>query len=493
MHPITLPVSELKPALSGLSKVIVNKSTLLVLKTLKVERTPEGWICLTATDLDRFVTVRLEQPAKGEALSLLVPFEELSKFVKTASKGDQVHVLPNTEKEVFLRFNLGDQIGETKVPTCPVQEFPAIPRVQGKPVPVSESFRLALHDAMACASVDETRRILTGACLDVSQPKNHYLVGTDGRHLFSCNSFDLPFPKNLVIPKHKFLGFKDFNLDGAWQLRLSDVSDGKSQLLQISSRRWRFITKLIDGSYPNWRQVIPPPRDTHTTLTFDPDKLDALMPLIEKLPNHDEKHHSLGIEYQNKECRLLFKDDLTAPWTSVPLPHCKAEGKPVTVFLDRRHLLKALQFGLNTLGIIDATQAVRFHLGGRQMVMMPVRPNEPEEQGQKAPAPPSRDTPAPETLRPQPPSERKPHSMPNHSSPPPTASANPPEPPTTLLGQLQLVIGEVDIVGAQHYQVGKKLREVSTRLRSLVTSQKASDKEMRTLRQHLRGLQSMRI
>ena len=65
MHPITLPLAELKPALAGLGKVINHRSTLPVLHHLKIERTNEGWIALTCTDLDHFVTIRLERPAEG--------------------------------------------------------------------------------------------------------------------------------------------------------------------------------------------------------------------------------------------------------------------------------------------------------------------------------------------------------------------------------------------------------------------------------------------
>ena len=74
MHPITLPIAELKPALAGLGKVINSRSTLPVLHHLKIERTNDGWIALTGTDLDRFVTMRLEQPAEGPPVAVLVPY-----------------------------------------------------------------------------------------------------------------------------------------------------------------------------------------------------------------------------------------------------------------------------------------------------------------------------------------------------------------------------------------------------------------------------------
>ena len=60
MKSINLPLTELKPALTGLGKVIQKNATLPVLSMIKVERTNHGWIALTGTDLDSFVTVRLE-------------------------------------------------------------------------------------------------------------------------------------------------------------------------------------------------------------------------------------------------------------------------------------------------------------------------------------------------------------------------------------------------------------------------------------------------
>ena len=67
MKPITLPMAELKPALTGLGKLIQKSHGLPVLKTVKIERTAEGWVSLTATDLDAFATVRLEPLSFGSA------------------------------------------------------------------------------------------------------------------------------------------------------------------------------------------------------------------------------------------------------------------------------------------------------------------------------------------------------------------------------------------------------------------------------------------
>ena len=107
-----------------------------------------------------------------------------------------------------------------------------------------------------------TRYVVTGAYVDVSRDDGHYVVGTNGRILYSSNSFKLPLKESLNIPPHKFVGWKEFNNDGAWQLKIGVPTKRKDQddepaPIQITSRRWRFISRQIEGNYPNWRQVVP--------------------------------------------------------------------------------------------------------------------------------------------------------------------------------------------------------------------------------------------
>ena len=82
MSPIALPIAELKSALAGLGKIIAKRVTPPVLGTVRIERTTDGWIALTGTDLDHHVTVRLEQadagePRAKEALPIARPSKEI--------------------------------------------------------------------------------------------------------------------------------------------------------------------------------------------------------------------------------------------------------------------------------------------------------------------------------------------------------------------------------------------------------------------------------
>jgi DNA polymerase III sliding clamp (beta) subunit (PCNA family) len=178
MSKIALPINELK-ALIGPGKIIAKRSTLPVLNHLKIERTKDGWIALTATDLDHFTTMRLEQPTAGEPLAVLIPYEELQKITKTCQKTDSILIGSEenaSEGSVVIQYAIGNQVVEAKVESLPPAEFPEIPRIKGKPVPIDGALRQSIHEALECASSDESRLILDGAYVDTTKSDAHHVV-----------------------------------------------------------------------------------------------------------------------------------------------------------------------------------------------------------------------------------------------------------------------------------------------------------------------------
>ncbi|MES2573195.1 MAG: DNA polymerase III subunit beta [Verrucomicrobiota bacterium] len=381
MQSIILPVAELKPALVGLGKVLNRHSGLPVLGSVKVERTSEGWIALTVTDLDHYATVRLEQPSQGDPLCVLVPFEELLRTTKTCGKGEELHIEPNGKDAVVIKYAIGQQMAERNVESFPVEEFPPTPRIKADPVVVDGRLRSAIHEALECASSDETRLILNGAYIDVSDTRCHNVVGTDGRHLYSSNSFNLPLSKSLLIPGHKFLGWKEFSNDGEWQLKVGpEENPNDPPPFQISSRRWRFITKQIAGNYPNWRQVVPGGGSMASSFEFDPEAVAAVIQAVQRMPCHDAVNLTIGLEISGAKLWLLGRSPTAEKWTRVEIAALKCSGKDMTIFLNRNLLAKALGFGLRTVEIIDALSPLRFSSEGRQMIVMPVRSEAPSPQ-----------------------------------------------------------------------------------------------------------------
>ncbi len=475
MKAIPLPIAELKPALAGLGKVINARATLPVLQYVKVERTAEGWIALTGTDLDRFVTMRLEQPVDGPPATVLLPLDQLVQVVKNCGNSETIEVESNPAASI-IRFPLGNETGESKVPFVAPDEFPQTPRFKAEAIPLPSDLRRSLLEALECASIDSTRYVLNGAFIDTGNPKANYIVGTDGKHLYSANSFALPLKHSIILPSHKFLGWKEFNSDGEWQLKADDKH------VQLSTRRWRFISKQIEGTYPNWRQTVPNPADAKTIITINPGQLDTLIKLIQRMPCHDERLFCIGLEWNNGQFLLLGKDTANEPWLRVPVPDVKATGPEITIFVNRKLLTKALQFGLNTLSLIDPLAPLRFHSQGKQMIVMPLR-----LESAATPPPPATQPaavcalPAPAVAPPQQPKPMITH--PTSEEPPPNG------PPSPLEEALDLTLQIRD----KFTEGFNLLRDLSTKLKTVHRDHKHSSREFNSVRSTLRTLQGLKL
>ncbi len=485
MSIIALPVAELKPALSGLGKIIGRKSSLPILNHIKVERTAEGWIALSANNLEQSATVRLEQPAEGNPCSMLIPMEDLQRITKACSRYDTITVRSEeraSEASVIIQYPIGQQQVETKVESLPVEEFPEIPRIAGKPIPVPDTLRISLLQALECSSEDETRFVLNGAFIDVSQNSGHYVVGTDGRKLYSSNSFSLPLESSMIIPSHSFLGWKEFNSDGEWQLQ---VHSNDTPVFAISTRRWIYTSKQIEGNYPNWRQVIPSADQFKTTVVLDQEALDSAIQMIQRLPNYDDTNFAIGLKVEKKRVSLIGRSAQSERWNEVDLNVRSLRGSDAKIFFNRHTITTALKFGLNIIEIIDGISPMRISSAGRQMIIMPIRASDPP------PAPavePPASTPAQETPEPEPPTEeRSPMINDTNAGTVPATTSDEPE------SEIDQVLEFLEDLRESLTANLVDLKGVTAKVRQMKKDRKSTEKEIQSFRQTLASLQRVKL
>lgn len=487
MSKFVLPIAELKPALIGLGKVISKKSTLPVLKHIRVERTKDGWITLTATDLESYVTVRLEQPSPGEPETILVQDRLLSDLVKTCRKDESIS-LEQVKNQIVAEYKVGNGTGKQPVESLPAIEFPEIPKIKSEPIKIPDSVRVAILEAFECASVDETRYVLNGAFIDVDDPKCHQVVGTDGKHLYGSNSFKLPLEKSLIIPTRRFFSWKEFSNDGEWQLRIG--TDSNHLLFQISSRRWRIITRQIDGNYPNYRCVYPDENTFRTDIVVAKDSAEEIAKLVARIPCSDEGHQTIGLQVSGKQVYLCGKHPESIEWESHELTWAKATGRSGIVYLNRTMLVKALRFGMTRIYMADAQSPVKITGGGKMMIIMPVRvldttaPKPEINPVKEETVPPQAEAVNSETE----PSAVEPEAESAQTKEPMTETTTT-ESPSAVDQAIELV----DTVRDQLQEGLNRVRKLQWQLKQLQKDQKNTTKEIQSFRNRLKDLQSIRI
>jgi len=471
MNTLTLTVSELKSVLSGLGKIIPRHG-IPILQHIRVIRDQAGIVTLHAMDLDCCASYRFPQPIEGPIMDFLVPFEPLNRILRSA-KG-QVALMPS-KLEVIVRTFVGQSPIDQRLETKPVEEWSPLPALTALPVPINAEAVKAIREAMDFASEDCTRMVLNSVHLDVTNPDAHYVVGTNGRALFSANSFKFPLAESVSIPTHKFwlwngLPVQDCTLTVQPPTKTEDVGWLKFQFAD-----WTFTTKQQMGPYPNWRQVVP--NQFNLTLDFSEDSVTAVLLAVPNLPNSDEQNKPVTLRITKKQ---VF---LEAHPASIPIPGVGINGNPVTIRFNREYLVQCLKIGLTTIELTDELSPLVFTKAGKRAVVMPLRNGE-------APV-----TNAPTEEAPEP----TPQPQPANETPAPTSTketpmaSNPTETNLTPESPLKDVLKHLDDLKENLRDILRDIQHAYNLVKQAEKEKKATDKEIESVRAKLREIQAVKI
>ena len=522
---IEVPVPELKAVLPGLAKIISRSTRLPVLQSVKVSLSQdEKFIELQAHNLDEISTARLPNKANGLSGQMIVPYDMLAKIVKGCGADQSIRFLA-TKQETKVRYSLAGSFVDRVVPHIPVEEWPEVKFIQGEPVELDDAFKVAVWEALECASVDSSRYVLNGACLDTRDKEAHYVIGTDGRHLYSANSFRFNLPEPLIIPTGKFVTWPAFMNDGPWKLRMlpavkvdpndkkADKSKKSPPWLRIDSDHWTYVARAIDGQYPNWKQVLPSVTRKWTKVTLEASAVDDLLKALPLLPGADTLNRTIVLEVAASGLAIRGQAQGQPDWTRIPVAAASVVGEAVEVALNRDFLAQALQFGFKEINIQDSLTPVVFSCTAKTMVIMPIR----LEGAPIAPAPAA----SPSTKQPISPTE-------NTSAAPPSApgvndateqrntmqaatttTMTPPERGnlrgnnnTSTNGQagseetrsaFKAALEQMDRIKTNLRDVIGDLNDAVTMLKTAEKEQKATSKEIDAVRAKLREIQSVAI
>jgi len=466
MNQITLPVTELKTALSGLSKVVSRKSTLPVLQSVRLSRDVEGRVTLAATDLDTFVSYRLQEPQPAQPFDVLLPYDQLNKSVRGTT--GEVTVVAESKNNAKLRYQIGGSPLEQSVATLPPDEFPPTPNVTQPRIKMPANFGETLRQAFETSSTDSSRYVLQGAYLDVAEPNCHSIVSTNGRALFAANTFKFDLKEPVNIMHHKFLAWSGF-LDGECELAvLTDKT--KAGWVQLTTSRWTCVVKQIDGVFPKWRQVVPTDTESWTKVQLSAGAIAQMLSLATKLPGDDTENRTLQLRVDSGlHLEGRNKDD--KEFTTAVIAEVKITGKPVTTALNREYLQNALRCGLDEIRIHSELDPLLFCRPGKRMVIMPVRLSGPATT-KPAPASETKTTPAPAS----PPAEERKTAMPETTKPTEPSALDQIE---SVKSRLRELLGELNTLTGLIKQADRDKR--------------STEKEVASVRQTIRSLQGVKI
>ena len=100
---------------------------------------------------------------------------------------------------------------------------------------------------------------------------------------------------SVLIPDHRFLSWSGFVKDGQWKLAVQPPTKDKGGYLRLESRRWTFVTKQIEGTYPSWRNITDDVRQFSGYIEVSEQAAEAMALIVPRLPGDDMPNHTVGL------------------------------------------------------------------------------------------------------------------------------------------------------------------------------------------------------
>ena len=251
---LTIAKDQLVNGLQAVQNVVSSRSTLPILSNVLL-RAENGRLELTATDLDVTVVCSVEAEVKGDGATTL-PTKKFFGIVRELNSQE-------IDLEVDGKEVCSLQAGSSfyKIKGLPADEFPPLPKFEEKKKInlTQEKLKGMLKKTSYAVSMDETRYVLNGILFSIKDHKIT-LIATDGRRMALVDD-DLETAQDeeveAIVPT-KAIGELNRMLEtsGDVEIRFTE-NQAAFSLKTEQGNSILMISKLIDGNYPNYRQVIP--------------------------------------------------------------------------------------------------------------------------------------------------------------------------------------------------------------------------------------------
>jgi len=324
----TITRENLQQGLGAVAGSIPTRTTLPVLSNLLIEAEGDA-VRLSGTDLDTSVSVRI--PAEvTEPGGITAPAKKLQEIarelpgsVEVSTQGDTITIASGR-----TRFRLNG---------LPRDEFPAFPRVS-----FDEQWRLTgqqlqqliTHVSFA-ASTEETRPILNGVLWQLGE-REMRMVATNGHRLakmtLPIEGDHVPAGDLIVHPKALGQVQRLFGAEEQVEIARSENHLGfRSEGVQV-------YTRLIEGPYPNYEQVIP--KDNDKSMVVDKGAFNGAVRRMAIVAS--DQTHRIRMSLGGPMLRFSVQTpDLGEATEELPVDYT---GDPLEIGFNAQYLLELLRY-----------------------------------------------------------------------------------------------------------------------------------------------------
>lgn len=265
---VTIEGRALKQAMRPICSVVERKCHVPILGYVRLSLDKSG-LKITGTNLENEITASLDVIDGSGVWSVCVNGHTLASIAAAAGVMP-VRIEPGSEDATIT---LDDGAAIYTVSTLPSDEFPSFGHERAELIETFTNGMLAimLDKVKWCISSEETRYYLNGVAWQIGKDGRRF-VATDGHRLAACRySSEEGQDASRIIPRRAVeiiathLSGKDVKV----------FATTVSTVLDIVSPGITLRTKLIDGTFPDWKRVVPKEDAFKFAFAFNRDEIIA--------------------------------------------------------------------------------------------------------------------------------------------------------------------------------------------------------------------------
>ena len=322
---------EIQHALQSIQGIVDKKTTMPILSHFLLKAGKEA--SLMATDLD----IAIKGPLKAEIVkkgSLCIPARKLFEISKEVD-GD---ILLETQDNNWIKVTSGKST--FKLMGLPEEDFPALPEMEKSEELniAADTLKTMIEKTIYATGESDTRYTLNGLLMHFKPVKNKIelkIVGTDG-HRLSVIAVDISGKiseeKKLILPKK-----------AAMELRKLIEGSSNNITIHINKNHIFFSTdhivltsRLIEGTYPNYEQVVPKDNDKKVII----DKIAFLKALRRTSIMSRERTNAVRLDLEDAKITLIsMNPDIGEAREELAAQY---KGEPMSIGYNARYLMDIL-------------------------------------------------------------------------------------------------------------------------------------------------------
>jgi DNA polymerase-3 subunit beta len=341
---VTVERNNLLKALEYIDGVVEKRHAIPILANIKIEAANNNFVTLTATDLDLAITAQVPAQVTEQGIST-IPARSFFEITRRLADGAKISLKidPSVDADIVTI-----EAGEAKftLPTMNADEFPDFDATN---TPYSfvinaDIFKMLFIKTRHAIANEEARYYLNGVFFHATENNGIPVlraVATDGHRLARADvaiptgASDIP---EIIIPKktvHELIKLLEDTV-GDVNVNLS------TSRLVITVGDFKLSSKLIEGKYPDYSQVLPANNDKF--LEVSPRELARSIDLVISVT--PDKTRSVKLNLNENGVTIASSSEMNHSSTGVQ----KIEGK--------YNNPNSLSVGFNAKYILDSLSAI---------------------------------------------------------------------------------------------------------------------------------------